>query len=175
MDESRLIKFNINTQEVIWSEKVPDNNIVNLIIINDKILLTSNHFKSGFGESAIYAYDINTGLRKFIHEFPRNRNNDRYVKIEILEKYNAPLLIHGEKVNSDIDIFDMISESDKQFSIILTKIDKCAINFVKSQNESLKSLMKNYKSHFNKIFSTSSNKNIGIIDMQKDIFNLSKI
>ena len=69
----------------------------------------------------------------------------------------------------------MISESNKQFSIILTKIDKCAINFVKSQNESLISLMKNYKSHFNKIFSTSSNKNIGITDIQKDVFNLSKI
>ena len=77
--------------------------------------------------------------------------------------------------DTDIDIFDIISESNKQFSIILTKIDKCAINFVKSQNESLLSLMKNYQSGFKKIFSTSSNKNIGITDIQKNVFNLSKI
>ena len=77
--------------------------------------------------------------------------------------------------DTDIDIFDLISESNKQFSIILTKIDKCAINFVKSQKESLISLMKNYQLHFKKIFSTSSNKNIGITDIQKSIFNLSKI
>ena len=77
--------------------------------------------------------------------------------------------------DTDIDIFDMISESNKQFSIILTKIDKCAISFIKSQNESLISLMKNYQSSFKKIFSTSSNKNIGITDIQKDVFNLSKI
>ena len=28
--------------------------------------------------------------------------------------------------DSDIDILDIISESDKQFCIILTKVDKCA-------------------------------------------------
>jgi|TARA_B110000196_G_scaffold125033_1_gene108446 GTP-binding protein len=75
----------------------------------------------------------------------------------------------------DIDIFDTISESDKKFSVILTKIDKCALSFIKKQNESLLSLMQNYKSHFNNIHETSSSKNIGITDMQKEIFNLSKI
>lgn len=77
--------------------------------------------------------------------------------------------------DKDIDIFDTICESNKKFSIILTKIDKCAVNFAESQKESLLSLMKNYKPHFNKIFSTSSSKNIGITDIQKDVFNLSKI
>ena len=77
--------------------------------------------------------------------------------------------------DSDIDILDMISESNKKFSIILTKVDKCAINFINEQSDSLLSLLKNYKSRFNKIFSTSSSKNIGIIDIQKEIFNLSKV
>jgi len=77
--------------------------------------------------------------------------------------------------DSDIDILDIISEANKKFSIILTKIDKCAIHFVDRQNISLLSLLKNYKSRFNKIFSSSSSKNIGIIDIQKEIFNLSKV
>jgi|TARA_B110000438_G_C15535842_1_gene530519 GTP-binding protein len=77
--------------------------------------------------------------------------------------------------DTDIDFFDILSEYNKKFSIILTKIDKCSLNFVDKQNKSLKSLLKNYKTHFNKIFSSSSNKNIGIIDIQKEIFNLSKL
>ena len=77
--------------------------------------------------------------------------------------------------DADIDIFDTITETGKKFSIILTKIDKCALSFVKKQNESLLTLMQNYKSHFNNIHETSSSKNIGITNMQKEIFNLSKI
>ena len=48
------------------------------------------------------------------------------------------------------------------------------LNFINKQKKSLLSLLKNYKSHFNTIFSSSSNKNIGIIDIQKEIFNLTK-
>ena len=77
--------------------------------------------------------------------------------------------------DSDIDILDIISENNKQFSIILTKVDKCALNFINNQKESLKSLLKNYKSHFKTIYSSSSSKNIGIVDIQKEIFNLTKI
>ena len=76
---------------------------------------------------------------------------------------------------SDIDILDIINESNKQFSIILTKVDKCAANFIDKQKESLLSLLKNYKSHFNTIFSSSSSKNLGIVDIQKEIFNLTKM
>jgi len=76
--------------------------------------------------------------------------------------------------DSDIDILDLITESNKKFSIILTKIDKCALTFVNKQSESLISFLQNYNSKFNKIFSTSSSKNTGIIELQKEIFNLSK-
>ena len=71
-------------------------------------------------------------------------------------------------------MFDKIGETNKKFSIILTKIDKCSINFVKNQNNSLVSLAKNYKKNFVEIFNVSSIKNLGIIDIQKKIFNLSK-
>ena len=71
-------------------------------------------------------------------------------------------------------MFDKIGETNKKFSIILTKIDKCSINFVKNQSNSLISLAKNYKKNFVEIFNVSSIKNLGIIDIQKKIFNLSK-
>ena len=68
-----------------------------------------------------------------------------------------------------------IIECDSQLSIILTKIDKCAKDLVGKQSKSLLSFMQNYNNKFNKIFFTSSNKNLGIADLQKEIFNLSKI
>ena len=73
----------------------------------------------------------------------------------------------------DIDIFDSIGNTNKKFSIILTKSDKCASNFVAEQQKSIISLMQNYNNNFIKIHSTSSKKNLGIIDIQKAIFNLS--
>ena len=76
--------------------------------------------------------------------------------------------------NSDIDIFDFVASSNKNFSIVLTKIDKCSADFVKKQMGSIVTLMKNYKKNFINIFASSSKKNNGILDIQKDIFNLSK-
>ena len=76
--------------------------------------------------------------------------------------------------SSDIDALDIISETNKKFSIILTKIDKCSLKFIKEQNQSISSLIKNYKKNFDTMLSASSNKKVGIIDIQKEIFNLSK-
>ena len=76
--------------------------------------------------------------------------------------------------DSDIDIFDTIVSANKYFSIVLTKTDKCSINFVEYQKKSIISLMKNYKNNYKEIFACSSLKNEGILDIQKEIFNLSK-
>ena len=76
--------------------------------------------------------------------------------------------------NIDIDIFDTITNSNKLYSIILTKVDKCSDNFINKQKNSLISLMNNYPNNFSNIYVTSNKKNIGITDIQKDIFNLSK-
>ena len=94
-----------------------------------------------------------------IKEKIENMNNS--YQIEILK-----LLVQEKAI---------ISENNKQFSIILTKIDKCASSFIIQQKESLISLLKNYGSHFNCILSSSSSKNIGIVDIQKEIFNLTKL
>ena len=76
--------------------------------------------------------------------------------------------------NFDIDIIDKICFAEKKFSIILTKIDKCAISFVEKQRVSIGSLIKNYGENFEEIFTSSSKKNKGILNIQKNIFNLSK-
>ena len=50
----------------------------------------------------------------------------------------------------------------------------CAVPIGCCQSNSLVSLAKNYKKNFKEIFNVSSIKNLGIIDIQKKIFNLSK-
>ena len=136
---------------------------INLFKINKKINLVD---LPGYGYAKVSKVK-RVELANLIENYIINRKNLQQIFVLIDCKVGIK--------DTDIDIFDIISESNKHFSIILTKIDKCAINFVKSQKMSLISLMQNYKSHFKKIFSTSSTKNLGIIDIQKDIFNLSKI
>ena len=75
--------------------------------------------------------------------------------------------------NSDIDLFDFLLSLEKKFSIIITKTDKCSIKFIDNQSNYIKTHMKNYKKIFNKIFITSNKDNEGILDVQKDIFNLT--
>ena len=76
--------------------------------------------------------------------------------------------------NSDIDMFDLISEAEKNFSIVFTKIDKCSKSYLSNLENSMQSLMKSYKKYFNNFFFTSTKKNEGIINIQKDIYTLSK-
>ena len=56
-------------------------------------------------------------------------NRDNLIKIFILNRFAK----FGIK-NSDIDIFDFVASSNKNFSIVLTKIDKCSTDFIKKTN-----------------------------------------
>ena len=76
--------------------------------------------------------------------------------------------------NSDIDMFDLLSESNRNFSIVFTKIDKCSKTYLEELEDSMQSLMKSYNKHFSQFFFTSAKKFEGIIDIQKDIYALSK-
>ena len=77
--------------------------------------------------------------------------------------------------NSDIDMFDSLSNFDRNFTIIFTKIDKTSKKTLDEQRTSVKSLMKNYPKKFSNIFFTSAKSNYGIIDIQKEIYRLSQI
>ena len=76
--------------------------------------------------------------------------------------------------NSDIDMFDLLNGSERNFSIIFTKIDKCSKSYLLNLEKSMESLMKTYAKYFKKFFFNSNKKIEGIIDIQKDIYTLSK-
>ena len=162
--KSSIINAITKSKKLAKTSKTPGRTqSVNLFQINKKINIVD---LPGYGYAKVSKVKRDE-LTHLIEDYILKRNNLIHVFVLIDCKVGIK--------DKDIDIFDIISESNKKFSIILTKIDKCAINFIKSQKVSLISLMKNYKSNFNKIFSSSSSKNMGIIDIQKDIFNLSKI
>ena len=94
-----------------------------------------------------------------------------------LELIHAYVLIDAKVglKNSDIDMFDILVESNRKFSIIFTKIDKCSKSYLEELEDSMQSLMKSYIKYFNKFFFTSTKKFEGIIDIQKEIYTLSKL
>ena len=77
--------------------------------------------------------------------------------------------------NSDIDMFDLLNSCEKKFSIILTKIDKCPKLHIINQKKSIQTLMNNYNNLFLEILPCSSVTHQGILDIQKEIYRLSKI
>ena len=162
--KSSIINAITKSKKLAKTSKTPGRTQhINLFLINNKINIVD---LPGYGYAKI-SKAKREELTELIENYIINRKNLEEVFVLIDCKIGLK--------DSDIDIMDIISESNKKFSIILTKVDKCALNFIDRQNESLLSLLKNYKPKFNKIFSTSSIKNIGIIDIQKEIFDLSKV
>ena len=98
--------------------------------------------------------------------------------INYREKLTHVFLLIDSKIgikNSDIDMLDFLNDCSKEFSIILTKIDKISFNQVNVQKNSIISLMKNYKKTFENIYISETKKNNGINEIQKTIFELSQI
>ena len=135
---------------------------INIFLINDKINLVD---LPGYGYAKVSKV-MRSNLGTLIHEYVENQ-------LELIKAYVLIDAKVGVK-NSDIDMFDLLSESDRKFSIIFTKIDKCSNSYLDELENSMQSLMKNYIKHFNQFFFTSSKKFEGIINIQKDIFALSK-
>lgn len=162
--KSSIINAITKSKKLAKTSKTPGRTQnINLFLINDRINLID---LPGYGYAKVSKVKREE-LSNLIENYLINRKNLKQVFVLIDCKVGIK--------NSDIDILDIISESNKKFSIILTKVDKCSTNFINKQKESLLSLLKNYKSHFNTIFFSSSIKNIGIVDIQKEIFNLTKI
>ena len=162
--KSSIINAVTKSKKLAKTSKTPGRTQnINSFLISDKINIID---LPGYGYAKV-SKAKREELYNLIETYLINRENLKQVFVLIDCKVGIK--------DSDIDILDIISENNKQFSIILTKADKCAINFVNKQKESLISLLKNYKSHFKTILSSSSSKNIGIVDIQKEIFNLTKI
>ena len=161
--KSSIINAITKTKKLAKISKTPGRTqSANLFEINNKINIID---LPGYGYAKI-SMSIRDQLSYLIEDYIIKRQN--LIKIYVLVDCGI-----GIK-DIDIDIFDIIVNSNKFFSIILTKVDKCSNNFINKQKESLFSLMNNYPNNFNNIYISSNKKNIGITDIQKDIFNLSK-
>ena len=161
--KSSIINSITKTKKLAKISKTPGRTqSVNLFEINRTVNIVD---LPGYGYAKV-SKNTRDELSNLIESYISNRDN--LIKIFILIDCKV-----GIK-NSDIDIFDFVASSNKNFSIVLTKIDKCSTDFIKKQMGSIVTLMKNYKKNFMDIFASSSKKNNGILDIQKDIFNLSK-
>ena len=98
--------------------------------------------------------------------------------IEYRENLNHVFLLIDSKVgikNLDIDMLDFLNSCSKNFSIVLTKIDKISYNQTNIQKNSILSLMKNYKKTFQSIYLSEIKRNSGINEIQKTIYELSEV
>jgi len=160
--KSSIINAITKSKKLAKTSKTPGRTqSINLFKINNLINMVD---MPGYGYAKVSKIKREE-LSNLIEAYIVNRNNLLQVFVLIDCKVGVK--------DVDIDIFDNINTADKKFSIILTKSDKCASNFIIKQQKSIVSLMQNYINNFIKIYSTSSVKNQGIIDIQKAIFNLS--
>ena len=161
--KSSIINAITKTKKLAKISKTPGRTqSVNLFEINRIVNIVD---LPGYGYAKV-SKNTRDQLSNLMESYIANRDN--LVKIFILIDCKVGIN------NSDIDIFDFVASSNKNFSIVLTKIDKCSADFINKQMGSIVTLMKNYKKNFMNIFASSSKKNNGILDIQKDIFNLSK-
>ena len=161
--KSSIINAITKTKKLAKISKTPGRTqSANLFEINKTINIVD---LPGYGYANV-SKNTRDQLSNLIESYIANREN--LIKVYVLIDCKV-----GIK-SSDIDIIDLITSSNIKFSIVLSKIDKCSPDFAQKQNMSILSLMKNYNNNFMQIFSVSSNNNKGIIDIQKDIFNLSK-
>ena len=135
---------------------------INIFSISERINLVD---LPGYGYAKISKV-MRHNLSILIEEYIRNRLKLEHTFVLIDAKVGPKSL--------DIDMFDFLAEYNKLFSIIITKADKCSNSHLELLEKSLHSLMNSYSGVFKKIFLTSTKKFQGIIDIQKDIYELSK-
>ena len=134
---------------------------INLYEINNKVNLVD---LPGYGYAKL-SLSLRTHLSNLLQSYLKERTNLK--KTYILVDCSV-----GMK-NIDIDALEILSDIKKSYIIILTKTDKCTINFINKQKDSILSLLQNYNNVPTNIIFTSCKNNQGILDIQKDIFTLT--
>ena len=166
----------------IGRSNVGKSSIINAITKSSKLAKTS---KTPGRTQSINVYEINHklnlvdlpgyGYAKLSLSLKRHLSN--LIKSYLIQRENLKktyILIDckvGIK-NSDLDTFDIISDVNKSFCIVSTKIDKCSKFLINKQKNSILSLLQNFPKSSKKIFITSCKNYIGIADIQKDIYKL---
>ena len=161
--KSSIINAVTRTKNLAKTSKTPGRTqSINIFLINQNINLVD---LPGYGYARISKV-MRDNLSILIQEYIENQ-------INLIRTYVLIDAKVGIK-NSDIDMLDLLSNSDRMFSIIFTKVDKCSKSYLSELEYSVGSLMKSYKKFFNSFFFTSTKKFQGIIDIQRDIYTLSK-
>lgn len=113
---------------------------INIFLINEKINLVD---LPGYGYAKVSKV-MRDNLAGLIQDYIENQ-------VKLIQAYVLIDARVGLK-NSDIDMFDLLSESNRKFSIVFTKIDKCSKSYLEELENSMQSLMKSYNKHFNQFF-----------------------
>ena len=160
--KSSLLNAITKTKKLAKISKTPGRTqSINVFEINNKINIID---LPGYGFAKVSKV-MRENLITLIEEYITNR-----------EKLNHVFLLIDSKVgvkSSDIDMFDFLTNCSKNFSIVLTKIDKISTNQANFQKKSILSLMKNYKNTFHDIYLSETKKNNGISEIQKTIYSIS--
>lgn len=135
---------------------------INLFSINNKILFVD---LPGYG-FAKFSKTLKKSLDDLILNYLYKRNNLKRIFLLIDSKI-------GLKEN-DIQTISFIGRLGISFAIILTKIDKCTENLMNRNRKEILDFINNYPTGYSIVFSTSSIKNDGIINVQKNIYDLYK-
>ena len=162
--KSSIINAITKTKNIAKTSKTPGRTqSINVFEINNIINIVD---LPGYGFAKLSKI-VRKNLQILTHEYIENRKNIINVFVLIDTKVGIK--------NLDIDMFDLLAVSERSFSIVLTKIDKCSKSHVKLQEKSILSIMNNYPTTFKKIFLTTIKNNEGMINIQKEICKLSEI
>ena len=161
--KSSLINSITGTKKLAKTSKTPGRTqAINIFVISEKINMID---LPGYGFAKVSKV-ARENLMTLIEEYIENRDKLDHVFLLIDSKVGVK--------NSDIDMFDLLSDCSRKFSIILTKIDKISNSCLEYQKKSILSLMKNYKDSFKNIYQSETKKNNGITEIQRSIYGISQ-
>ena len=161
--KSSLLNAVTKTKKLAKTSKTPGRTqSINVFEINNKINIID---LPGYGFAKVSKV-MRGNLIILIEEYIQYRKGLDHVFLLIDAKVGIK--------NTDIDMMDYIDNCSKNFSLVLTKIDKISYNQIEFQKKSVLSIMKNYKRTFQNIYLSETKKNNGINEIQKTIYGLLK-
>jgi ribosome biogenesis GTP-binding protein YsxC/EngB len=161
--KSSLLNAVTKTKKLAKTSKTPGRTqSINIFEINNKINIID---LPGYGFAKVSKV-MRINLIILIEEYIQYRKSLDHIFLLIDAKVGIK--------NTDIDMMDYINNCSKNFSLVLTKIDKISLNQIEFQKKSILSLMKNYKKTFQNIYLSETKKNNGIYEIQKTIYGLLK-
>lgn len=134
---------------------------LNLYLINNKIILGD---LPGYGFAKI-SENLKKQLYKLIKDYIEKRTNLDHIFLLIDSKI-------GVKKN-DLETLSYLKNLRIPTTIIITKIDKCSKKMLADNYKKISLILSNISPKFKTIYSTSSQNNDGIANIQKNIYSIT--